>query len=187
MTNAIVPFFAAIVLLWLTSCSSPLDSSANRIETPLTPAIKVTPASIHAVFKTPESTYEIVGLPVFRIDTSTKPWHIWMDVTMKSTSGTPALQQFRVIVDSVPLAGLIQTLNKREVSMTVFVPSQGATENFVTDQQGNYAASLLPHEPQKSPQNTTELQLLLYLQINKFGVTAGVPTGEVFGRITLGL
>ena len=168
----------------LTSCTSPLDANGPRIETPLTPAPKVSPQSIDVTFNTANGVYEFQGLPVIELDTTVHPMRVWMDFDMvETTAGSdPLIQEFRVNIDSIATDGLIQNLVQGEVKFLMDVGD--GLESFDCNESVNTASILVAEHPYVEGEPRT-VTITIYLIANKDGFFDGYSQEQVLGTIDL--
>ena len=95
-------FMIAVAAAIIPACMSPLDANSPRTETPLTPAVKVTPVAYTSEFTSNTGNFSIDGLPVLQIDTTVTPAIVWLDVRMQrqvAADADPILRSFRLRVD----------------------------------------------------------------------------------------
>jgi hypothetical protein len=170
----------------LTSCSSPLDADGPRIETPLTPAVRVTPSSYSAEFSSAEGAFEMDGLPVIKLDTSVTPAIVWLDVRMKRNTAVdkdPVLREFHLHVDSVPGNAYEVKLNgTSQMEMALKRPSD--TLYVGADSQDNTASIVVAEQPRVPGQPRTVL-VMVYIRVNNRGTDASIGQEYVYGRLTL--
>jgi hypothetical protein len=170
------------------SCTSPLDTTAPRKETPITPAEKITPQSYAATFKTAYGNYVVKGLPIIKVDTTTSPMRFWFDVTMDATDTTglsPLLHSFRVRLDSFPGDGLITILSQREVQLQAdFGPSWGGLQSYWTDPNSNTASIIVAEHPREAGKPRT-VTITLFIFLNKDNFYRPAPQQQVLGTLTL--
>ena len=182
----LLPYILSICLIGaaVPSCVSPLDTDAPRVETPLTPAPKVTPQSIEATFNTANGDYSFLGVPNIQLDTSVSPVRVWMDFDMAESTqeADPLIQEFRVNLDSVAANALIQNVTQGEV---VFIMDVGTgSEAFPCNESVNTAAILIAEHPavEGEPRSIT---ITIYLIANKDGFFDGYPQEQILGTIDL--
>lgn len=176
---------AAIVVV--PSCISPLDSDAPRTETPVTPAVKITPRSINVDFSAASGSYRIKGLPTFRIDTTVKPMRFWIDCTMEAVPDpqkSPMLKEFRVRVDSFPGNGLSHNLTKGEVSFSADFGN--GVQVYPSEANTNTAAIIVAEQP-REPGQSRGVTLTLYVVLNKDRYFVGAGQEQTLGTIVLTL
>jgi hypothetical protein len=173
-----------LVGLLSTSCESPLSAEGPRIETPLTPAPKVTPQSIETSFNTANGTYEVKGTPVIQVDTTVSPMRFWISMDFEQTDATiePLIQEFRVSLDSSASDGLIQNLEQGEVRMLMDVGN--GDEWFNSDPNTNTASVLIAEHSREEGEPRT-VTITVYLIGNQNGFFPGVPQEQVLGTITV--
>lgn len=182
--TALILVMLAVVL---PSCISPLDSDAPRTETPVTPAVKVTPKTINVDFSAASGAYRIKGLPTFRIDTTVAPMRFWIDCTMEAVpepSKTPMLKEFRVRVDSFPGNGLSYNLTKGEVSFSADFGN--GVQIYPSEANTNTAAIIIAEQP-RQPGQPRSVTLTLYMVLNKDRYFVGAGQEQTLGTITLTL
>ena len=182
--TALILVMLAVVL---PSCISPLDSDAPRTETPVTPAVKVTPKTINVDFSAASGAYRIKGLPTFRIDTTVAPMRFWIDCTMEAVpdpSKTPMLKEFRVRVDSFPGNGLSYNLTKGEVSFSADFGN--GVQIYPSEANTNTAAIIIAEQP-RQPGQSRSVTLTLYMVLNKDRYFVGAGQEQTLGTITLTL
>lgn len=175
------------VVALIPSCISPLDSDAPRTETPVTPAVKITPRAINVDFTAASGSYRIKGLPTFRIDTSVAPMRFWIDCTMETIPDpqkSPMLKEFRIRVDSFPGNGLSYNLVKGEVSFSADF-GNGA-QDYPSEANTNTAAIIIAEQP-RQPSQTRSVTLTLYLVLNKDRFFVGARQEQTLGTIVLTL
>lgn len=175
----------ALLALVFGGCASPLDTDAPRKETPITPAIKVTPRSVVATFTTAQARYVVKGLPTIKIDTSVSPMRFWIDVTMEAVPGSgpkPLLLDFRTRLDSFPANGLIADMVKRELDLYAdFGPGR---QWYPTDTKTNTASVVIAEHPREEgkPRMAT---ITIYIIMNKDNFFAGAGQQQILGTIVL--
>lgn len=181
----------AIILVMLAvllpSCISPLDSDAPRTETPVTPAVKITPKTINVDFSAASGAYQMKGLPTFRIDTTVAPMRFWIDCTMEAVpdpAKTPMLKEFRVRVDSFPGNGLSYNLAKGEVSFSADFGN--GVQIYPSEANTNTAAIIIAEQP-RQPGQPRSVTLTLYMVLNKDRYFVGAGQEQTLGTITLTL
>lgn len=182
--TALILVMLAVVL---PSCISPLDSDAPRTETPVTPAVKVTPKTINVDFSAASGAYRIKGLPTFRIDTTVAPMRFWIDCTMEAVpdpAKTPMLKEFRVRVDSFPGNGLSYNLTKGEVSFSADFGN--GVQIYPSEANTNTAAIIIAEQP-RQPGQSRSVTLTLYMVLNKDRYFVGAGQEQTLGTITLTL
>lgn len=182
--TALILVMLAVVL---PSCISPLDSDAPRTETPVTPAVKVTPKTINVDFSAASGAYRIKGLPTFRIDTTVAPMRFWIDCTMEAVpdpAKTPMLKEFRVRVDSFPGNGLSYNLTKGEVSFSADFGN--GVQIYPSEANTNTAAIIIAEQP-RQPGQPRSVTLTLYMVLNKDRYFVGAGQEQTLGTITLTL
>ncbi len=182
--TALILVMLAVVL---PSCISPLDSDAPRTETPVTPAVKVTPKTINVDFSAASGAYRIKGLPTFRIDTTVAPMRFWIDCTMEAVpdpAKTPMLKEFRVRVDSFPGNGLSYNLTKGEVSFSADFGN--GVQIYPSEANTNTAAIIIAEQP-RLPGQSRSVTLTLYMVLNKDRYFVGAGQEQTLGTITLTL
>lgn len=169
-----------------TACISPLDANSPRTETPLTPAVKVTPVSYTAEFSSTTGSFAIEGLPVLQIDTSVTPAIVWLDVRMQrqvAADTDPVLRSFRLRVDSVPGNAYEVKLNgARQMEMALKRPND--TLFVGADPLDNTASIVVAEQPRIAGQRRTIL-VMVYLRVNNRGTDATIGKEYVYGRLTL--
>lgn len=175
---------AALFAAALVGCESPLDTDTPRIETPLTPAPKVTPRTVELSFDTPQGSYGFIGTPVIKIDTTVSPMRFWIDIDLdeETGAGSPLIEQFRIKADSMAANGLIEALDSGEAQMLMDVGS--GPEWFPSELTTNTAAILIASHP-REPGKPQEVTITVYLVGNKDGFFAGVGTEQILGTIHL--
>lgn len=182
--TALILVMLAVVL---PSCISPLDSDAPRTETPVTPAVKVTPKSINVDFSAASGAYRVKGLPTFRIDTTVAPMRFWIDCTMEAVpdpAKTPMLKEFRVRVDSFPGNGLSYNLTRGEVSFSADFGN--GVQIYPSEANTNTAAIIIAEQP-RQPGQPRSVTLTLYMVLNKDRYFVGAGQEQTLGTITLTL
>lgn len=182
--TALILVMLAVVL---PSCISPLDSDAPRTETPVTPAVKVTPKTINVDFSAASGAYRLKGLPTFRIDTTVAPMRFWIDCTMEAVpdpAKTPMLKEFRVRVDSFPGNGLSYNLTKGEVSFSADFGN--GVQIYPSEANTNTAAIIIAEQP-RQPGQPRSVTLTLYMVLNKDRYFVGAGQEQTLGTITLTL
>ncbi len=176
---------AAIVVV--PSCISPLDSDAPRTETPVTPAVKITPRTINVDFTAASGSYRIKGLPTFRIDTTVKPMRFWIDCTMETVPDpqkSPMLKEFRIRVDSFPGNGLSHNLTRGEVSFSADFGN--GVQVYPSEANTNTAAIIVAEQP-REPGQPRGVTLTLYVVLNKDRYFVGAGQEQTLGTIVLTL
>lgn len=184
-TLLVVLTVAAIV--FVPSCKSPLDSDAPRTETPVTPAVKITPRAINVDFSAASGTYRIKGLPTFRIDTTVQPMRFWIDCTMEAVPDpqkSPMLKEFRVRVDSFPGNGLSHNLTKGEVNFSADFGN--GVQVYPSEANTNTAAIIVAEQP-REPGHPRGVTLTLYVVLNKDRYFVGAGQEQTLGTIVLTL
>lgn len=184
----ILLLLAAILLaLAATSCTSPLESDAPRIETPLTPAPKVVPSHVETEFTFGEMEYSMLPGQSFQLDTTTNPVRFWMDFSMEQTnSGVAALiQRFRLHTDSLSADGYTYNLRTGQAWLTMDL-GQGVEEFDVNNTIGypNTATVLIIELPQL-PGKPRSFQVTVFLEGNKGSFVPGYPEQQVLGRFVV--
>jgi len=182
--TALILVMLAVVL---PSCISPLDSDAPRTETPVTPAVKVTPKTINVDFSAASGAHRMKGLPTFRIDTTVAPMRFWIDCTMEAVpdpAKTPILKEFRVRVDSFPGNGLSYNLTKGEVSFSADFGN--GVQIYPSEANTNTAAIIIAEQP-RQPGQPRSVTLTLYMVLNKDRYFVGAGQEQTLGTITLTL
>lgn len=175
-----------LVAVSLTSCISPLDANSPRTETPLTPAVKVTPASYTAEFTSEAGPFVIKGLPVLKIDTSVTPAIVWLDVQMErqvAADTDPILRSFRLRVDSVPGNAYEVKLNGA-ASMEMALKRPNDTLFVGADPLDNTASIVVAEQPRVAGERRVIL-VMVYLRVNNRGTDASIGREYVYGRLTL--
>jgi hypothetical protein len=175
------------VVALIPSCISPLDSDAPRTETPVTPAVKITPRTINVDFTAASGSYRIKGLPTFRIDTTVAPMRFWIDCTMETVPDPqkiPMLKEFRVRVDSFPGNGLSYNLVKGEVGFSADFGN--GVQVYPSEANTNTAAIIIAEQP-RQPGQTRSVTLTLYLVLNKDRYFVGARQEQTLGTIVLTL
>jgi hypothetical protein len=175
------------VVALIPSCISPLDSDAPRTETPVTPAVKITPRTINVDFTAASGSYRIKGLPTFRIDTTVAPMRFWIDCTMETVPDpqkSPMLKEFRVRVDSFPGNGLSYNLVKGEVSFSADFGN--GVQVYPSEANTNTAAIIIAEQP-RQPGQPRSVTLTLYVVLNKDRYFVGAGQEQTLGTITLTL
>lgn len=175
-----------LVAVSLTSCISPLDADSPRTETPLTPAVKVTPTSYTAEFTSEAGPFVIKGLPVLKIDTSVTPAIVWLDVQMErqvAADTDPILRSFRLRVDSVPGNAYEVKLNGAG-SMEMALKRPNDTLFVGADPLDNTASIVVAEQPRVAGQRRVIL-VMVYLRVNNRGTDASIGREYVYGRLTL--
>ena len=182
----------AIVLISLlsTSCTSPLDTDANRRETPVTPAPKITPASYKVEFSTAYGSMVVRGLPTIKIDTAANPMRFWFDITMEAidTAGkSPLMHGFRLRLDSAAGDGMIMPLTAGQVQIRAdFGPNWGNLQTYPSDAKTNTASIVIAEHPRQegSPRVVT---ITLYIFVNKDNYFSPARQEQVLGTFTVTL
>lgn len=177
------------LIAWIvSSCTSPLDTTAPRKETPITPAEKITPQSYDVACKTAYGNYVIKGLPIIKIDTTTSHMRFWFDITMDATDTaglSPLLHSFRMRLDSFPGDGLITILSKREVQLQAdFGPTWGGLQSYWTDPNSNTASIIVAEHPREAGKPRT-VTITLFIFLNKDNFYRPAPQQQVLGTVTL--
>lgn len=175
------------VVALIPSCISPLDSDAPRTETPVTPAVKITPRTINVDFTAASGSYRIKGLPTFRIDTSVAPMRFWIDCSMEAVPDPqkkPMLKEFRVRVDSFPGNGLSYNLVKGEVSFSADFGN--GVQVYPSEANTNTAAIIIAEQP-RQPGQPRSVTLTLYVVLNKDRYFVGAGQEQTLGTIVLTL
>jgi hypothetical protein len=175
-----------LVAVSLTSCISPLDADSPRTETPLTPAVKVTPTSYTADFTSEAGPFVIKGLPVLKIDTSVTPATVWLDVQMErqvAADTDPILRSFRLRVDSVPGNAYEVKLNGAG-SMEMALKRPNDTLFVGADPLDNTASIVVAEQPRVAGERRMIL-VMVYLRVNNRGTDASIGREYVYGRLTL--
>ncbi len=175
-----------LVAVSLTSCISPLDADSPRTETPLTPAVKVTPTSYTAEFTSEAGPFVIKGLPVLKIDTSVTPATVWLDVQMErqvAADTDPILRSFRLRVDSVPGNAYEVKLNGAG-SMEMALKRPNDTLFVGADPLDNTASIVVAEQPRVAGERRMIL-VMVYLRVNNRGTDASIGREYVYGRLTL--
>ncbi|MBU3678195.1 MAG: hypothetical protein FGM32_01120 [Candidatus Kapabacteria bacterium] len=169
-------------------CSSPLDTTAPRKETPVTPAPLVTPTSTAVSFTTAYGSFAVRGLPTFKVDTSTTPMRFWFDVAMEAvdTAGkSPLLHSFRLRLDSALGDGMIITLSNRQVEMRAsFGQSWGGLQTYWSDDKTNTASMVIAEHPREAGKPRT-VTVTLYLFLNKDNYFRPARQEQILGTFTL--
>jgi hypothetical protein len=177
-----------IIMGIVSSCTSPLDTTAPRKETAVTPAEKITPQSYAVSCKTAYGSYVIKGLPTIKVDTTTTPMRFWFDITMDATDTaglSPLLHSFRMRLDSFPGDGLITILSKREVQLQAdFGPSWGGLQSYWTDPNSNTASIIVAEHPREAGKPRT-VTITLFIFLNKDSFYRPAPQQQVLGTVTL--
>lgn len=174
----------AALAIWTTGCTSPLDADAPRKVTPVTPAAKVTPISVSAEFTNARSSYRIKGLPIFKVDTTTSPATVWMDVTMEQQNAPdnkPLIESFRIQADSVPGEGYQKNLQGNEMSLLLNLKSGP----FTTNATPSNAGWVLVSEPQRKPGEPRRITISVYVLANKDSFWPDEKQEQVFGLFEL--
>lgn len=183
-TRFLLPLLVAAALM--TACSSPLDADGPRIETPLTPAIRVTPSAYSAEFSSAEGAFEMDGLPVIKLDTSVTPAIVWLDVRMKrnvAADKDPVLREFHLRVDSIPgNAYEVKLDGPSQMELALKRPSD--TLYVGADPQDNTASIVVAEQPRVPGQPRTVL-VMVYIRVNNRGTDASIGQEYVYGRLTL--
>ncbi|MBM4177738.1 MAG: hypothetical protein FJ211_00175 [Ignavibacteria bacterium] len=189
-TNTTLNLAASLALLvvLISACTSPLDTTAPRNETPITPAEKITPQSYSVACKTAYGNYVVKGLPTIKIDTTTTPMRFWFDFMMDATDTaglSPLLHSFRVRLDSFPGDGLITILSNREVQLQAdFGPSWGGLQSYWTDPNSNTASIIVAEHPREAGKPRT-VTITLFIFLNKDNFYRPAPQQQVLGTVTL--
>jgi hypothetical protein len=186
--NSLLQIGLAITMCLASSCTSPLDTTAPRKETPITPAEKITPQSYSATCKTAYGNYVVKGLPIIKVDTTTSPMRFWFDITMDAADTTglsPVLHSFRMRLDSFPGDGLITILSQREVQLQAdFGPSWGGLQSYWTDPNSNTASIIVAEHPRETGKPRT-VTITLFIFLNKDNFYRPAPQQQVLGTVTL--
>lgn len=175
-----------IVAVSLTACMSPLDADSPRTETPLTPAVKVTPTSYTAEFTSEDGPFVIKGLPVLKIDTSVTPAVVWLDVQMErqvAPDTDPILRSFRLRVDSVPGNAYERKLNGA-ASMEMALKRPNDVLFVGADPLDNTASIVVAEQPRIAGERRVIL-VMVYLRVNNRGTDGSIGREYVYGRLTL--
>lgn len=186
-SSMVLLLLAALVVAVVPSCISPLDSDAPRTETPVTPAVKVTPKSVTVDFTAASGSYRIKGLPTFRIDTTVSPMRFWIDCTMEAVpdpAKSPMLKEFRVRVDSFPGNGLSYNLVKGEVSFTADLGT--GLQVYPSEANTNVASMIVAEQPRQTGL-ARSVTLTLYVVLNKDRYFVGAGQEQTLGTIVLTL
>ena len=187
-TSSLLVLALVAIIGLASSCTSPLDTTAPRKETPITPAEKITPQSYAATFKTAYGNYVVKGLPIIKIDTTTSPMRFWFDITMDAADTTglsPLLHSFRMRLDSFPGDGLITILSKREVELQAdFGQSWGGLQSYWTDPNSNTASIIVAEHPRETGKPRT-VTITLFIFLNKDNFYRPAPQQQVLGTLTL--
>lgn len=157
---------ALCVSLLVSSCASPLDADAPRTETPLTPAIKVTPSSYDVTFTSVSGSYVMKGLPTIKIDTTVNPMRFWLDISMEKDPGsttTPQMQGFRLRRDSAASNGYNDAMVNGEVQFVVDLGT-GADQTFGSDATA-FKANMIIAEAERVPGQPRRVTMTLYFNI----------------------
>lgn len=184
----IIQAFITTVAIGLLSCASPLDSDSPRIETPLTPAIRITPSSYSAEFSSASGNFVVKGLPVIKIDTSVTPAIVWLDIVMERTPApntNPSLREFHLRIDSVAGNAYEIKLNgASQMEMSLKRPSD--TLIVGADAQDNTASMVVAEQPRIEGKKRS-LLVMIYIRVNNRGTDASIGQEYVYGRLTLEL
>ncbi len=175
--------FAISAGILLSGCVSPLDTDAPRKETPITPAVKVTPSSYSVEFSGTSSGYRMKGLPTLTFDTTVTPTRCWLDYTMEvdpAYTPQPMLKEFRVRVDSFACDGLITNLIKGEVN---FWANFGSGIQQYPSEANTNTASIIVAEHPEEPGKPRKITITMYFVMNKDGFFVGVGKEYPFGKI----
>ena len=186
-STIISALLALLVGALIPSCISPLDSDAPRTETPVTPAVKITPRTINVDFTAASGTYRIKGLPSFRIDTTVTPMRFWIDCTMEATpdpAKNPMLKEFRVRIDSFPGNGLSYNLTKGEVSFSADFGN--GVQVYPSEANTNTAAIIVAEQP-RQPGQPRSVTITMYIVMNKDRYFVGAGQEQTLGTIVLTL
>ncbi|MBU3699636.1 MAG: hypothetical protein FGM33_06435 [Candidatus Kapabacteria bacterium] len=189
-THKIHGIFAALLLVGIlgTSCTSPLDTDANRKETPITPAPKVTPSSYKVEFSTAYGSMVVKGLPTIKIDTAASPMRFWFDITMESidTVGkSPLMHGFRLRLDSAAGDGMIVPLVTGQVQILAdFGPNWGNLQTYPSDAKTNTASIVIAEHPYEvgKPRVVT---VTIYIFVNKDNYFSPARQEQVLGTFTI--
>lgn len=173
----------------LSSCTSPLDSDAPRIETPLSPAPKVIPSSVEKEFSFGEMQYAMTGSPTFLVDSTAHPARFWMDFTMAQVndSAKALIQSFRVKVDSLSADGYTYNLRSGQAWLDMDL-GLGLEAFEVADGVGAaHTATVLILELATSPGKPRMFQVTVFLEGNKDDFVPGFGQQQVLGRFIVTL
>ena len=176
----------AVAAAIIPACMSPLDANSPRTETPLTPAVKVTPVAYTAEFTSNTGNFSIAGLPVLQIDTTVTPAIVWLDVRMQrqvAADTDPILRSFRLRVDSIP--GNAYEVKLNGVSQMELALKRPTDTLYVgADPLDNVASIVVAEQPRVAGQRRTIL-VMVYVRINNRGTDASIGKEYVYGRLTL--
>lgn len=190
--NLIIGTLALCAFIGLagTSCTSPLDTDANRKETPITPAPKITPSSYKVEFSTAYGSMIAKGLPTIKVDTATNPMRFWFDITMEAadtTGKSPLMHGFRLRLDSAAGDGMIVPLVQGQVQIRAdFGPNWGNLQIYPSDSKTNTASIVIAENPRQEgkPRSVT---VTLYIFLNKDNYFSPARQEQVLGTFTLTL
>ena len=176
---------AALAVLMVSACTSPLDTDAPRKVTPITPAIKITPSAVNTDFTGASGLFKIKGLPTIKVDSTVTPMRFWLDITMQAIVDTgkgPMLHEFRVRLDSFPGDGLIANLVNGEVSL---LADFGNGERTYPSEANTNVASIIVAEHQRTAGAPREVTITFYVILNKDGFFSGVKQEQTLGTLHL--
>lgn len=183
-------FFTLLtVVLLITSCTSPLDSDAPRIETPLTPAPKVIPSAVEDEFTFGTMKYQMQGEPKFLVDSTTEPARFWMDFTMKQVndSAKALIQSFRLNVDSLAADGYTYSLQSGQAWLDMDL-GRGIEAFQVDNGPGSpHTATVLILELPQTPGKPRMFQVTVFLEGNTDDFVPGFGEQQVLGRFVITL
>ncbi len=168
----------------VTSCASPLDVDAPRTETPLTPAIKVTPTSYEVTFTSAAGAYVMKGLPTIKIDTTLTPMRFWLDITMEkdpASSATPQMQGFRLRRDSASCNGYNDAMVNGEVQFVVDLGT-GTDQIFGSDATA-FKANMIIAEAERVPGQPRKVTMTLYFNITPDSINPTLKPETHFATI----
>jgi|NOAtaT_6_FD_contig_123_8973_length_3505_multi_4_in_2_out_0_2 hypothetical protein len=176
--------------LGATSCTSPLDTDANRKETPVTPAPKITPASYKVEFSTAYGSMVVKGLPTIKIDTTADPMRFWFDITMEASDTTgksPLMHGFRLRLDSAAGDGMIIPLVQGQVQIRAdFGQNWGNLQIYPSDDKTNTASIVIAEHPRQEGKPRV-VTVTLYIFLNKDNYFSPARQEQVLGTFTLTL
>ncbi|HBB26138.1 MAG TPA: hypothetical protein DCZ59_07710 [Bacteroidetes bacterium] len=181
---------ALLMGLGATSCTSPLDTDANRKETPVTPAPKITPASYKVEFSTAYGSMVVKGLPTIKIDTTADPMRFWFDITMEASDTTgkaPLMHGFRLRLDSAAGDGMIIPLVQGQVQIRAdFGQNWGNLQTYPSDARTNTASIVIAEHPRQAGKPRV-VTITLYIFVNKDNYFSPARQEQVLGTFTLTL
>ncbi len=176
--------FATLIgaALALAACQSPLDTDVPRIETPLTPAPKVTPSYVQTAFTTGDLRYAIVGTPNISVDTSSETMHFWIDLRMEQTNpdADTLINGFSLNLDSIEATGYPVRLGQQQGSINMDLGRGPEDVNFA--EEINTGTILIEELPRKAGEPRT-VEITILIEGNKGDRVPGFGEQMVLGRL----